>query len=402
MLKAGEIMFYVGIDIAKHNHEASVIDADGKLLCQSISFTNTQKGCEKLISLLERFSITNADCVIGMEATGHYWLSVYSYLLEAEYELKVINPIQSDSFRKMYIRQTKNDSKDSFVIAQIMRFGQFSSSSLSSENIMALRQLSRYRLFLVDDCSDWKRKVICLLDQVFPEYNQFFSDTFGVTSKELLLKYPTPEDMLSISTTKLTNLINKCSRGRYGRAKAEQIKETAKNSFGVKFATDAFSFQIKQMMEQIFFIEKQLAELEKEISKLLHDANRVITSIPGIGEVLGAIIIGEIGDISRFDSAPKLVAFAGLDVSVKQSGEFLGTQNKISKRGSPYLRRAIWTAANCAAFCDPVLSEYYQSLRARGKHHLTAVGAVARKLCNIIFAVLRDDKPYVPMPTIKS
>lgn len=402
MLKAGEIMFYVGIDIAKHNHEASVIDADGKLLCQSISFTNTQKGCEKLISLLERFSITNADCVIGMEATGHYWLPVYSYLLEVEYELKVINPIQSDSFRKMYIRQTKNDSKDSFVIAQIMRFGQFSSSSLSSENIMALRQLSRYRLFLVDDCSDWKRKVICLLDQVFPEYNQFFSDTFGVTSKELLLKYPTPEDMLSISTTKLTNLINKCSRGRYGRAKAEQIKETAKNSFGVKFATDAFSFQIKQMMEQIFFIEKQLAELEKEISKLLHDANRVITSIPGIGEVLGAIIIGEIGDISRFDSAPKLVAFAGLDVSVKQSGEFLGTQNKISKRGSPYLRRAIWTAANCAAFCDPVLSEYYQSLRARGKHHLTAVGAVARKLCNIIFAVLRDDKPYVPMPTIKS
>lgn len=402
MLKAGEIMFYVGIDIAKHNHEASVIDADGKLLCQSISFTNTQKGCEKLISLLEHFSITNADCVIGMEATGHYWLSVYSYLLEAEYELKVINPIQSDSFRKMYIRQTKNDSKDSFVIAQIMRFGQFSSSSLSSENIMALRQLSRYRLFLVDDCSDWKRKVICLLDQVFPEYNQFFSDTFGVTSKELLLKYPTPEDMLSISTTKLTNLINKCSRGRHGRAKAEQIKETAKNSFGVKFATDAFSFQIKQMMEQIFFIEKQLAELEKEISKLLHDANQVITSIPGIGEVLGAIIIGEIGDISRFDSAPKLVAFAGLDVSVKQSGEFLGTQNKISKRGSPYLRRAIWTAANCAAFCDPVLSEYYQSLRARGKHHLTAVGAVARKLCNIIFAVLRDDKPYVPMPTIKS
>lgn len=390
-------MFYVGIDIAKHNHEASIIDANGNLLCKSISFTNSQNGCEKLIAMIKRFSAAQKNIIIGMEATGHYWLSVYSYLLELNYTLKVINPIQSDSFRKMYIRQTKNDSKDSFVIAQIMRFGQFSSTSLSAENIMALRQLSRYRLFLVDDCSDWKRKVICLLDQVFPEYNQFFSDTFGVTSKEILSKFPTPEDMLSISTTKLSNLINKYSHGRYGRTKAEQLKQTAKNSFGIKFAVDAFSFQIKQMIEQISFIENQLNELEKEISKLLHETNQVITSIPGIGTILGAIIVGEIGDICRFNSAPKLVAFAGLDVSVKQSGGFLGTENKISKRGSPYLRRAIWTAANRAAFCDPVLSNYYQSLKSRGKHHLTAVGAVARKMCNIIFAVLRDNKPYVPI-----
>ena len=396
--KAGDFMFYIGIDIAKHNHEASIIDSTGSLLCESISFSNSQKGCEKLIALLERFSVCIDNCIIGMEATGHYWLSVYSYLIELGFDLKVINPIQSDAFRKMYIRQTKNDSKDSFVIAQIMRFGQFSSSSLSDENVMALRQLSRYRLFLVDDCSDFKRKVICLLDQVFPEYSKLFSDTFGVTSKELLLKYPTPDEMLSVSTTKLSNFISKCSHGRHGRLKAEEIQNTAKNSFGVKFATNAFSFQIKQMIEQIKFIENQLKELEKEITELLWQTNQVITTIPGIGNVLGAIIIGEIGDISRFNAAPKLVAYAGLDVRVSQSGQFVGTQMKISKKGSPYLRRAIWMAATVAAFSDPVLSEYYQSLRARGKHHLTAVGAVARKLCNIIFAVLRDNKPYKPMP----
>ncbi len=153
------------------------------------------------------------------------------------------------------------------------------------------------------------------------------------------------------------------------------------------------------MISQIIFIENQLDDLEKEISLLLHNTNQVITSITGIGDVLGAIIIGEIGDISRFDSASKLVAFAGLDVKVNQSGQFTGNQMKISKRGSPYLRRAIWTAANCAAFYDPVLSNYYQSLRARGKHHLTAVGAVARKMCNIIFAILRDNKIYVPILT---
>ena len=204
--------------------------------------------------------------------------------------------------------------------------------------------------------------------------------------------------MLSVSATKLSNFISKCSRGRYGRSKAEEIQSAAKSSFGIKFASNAFSFQIKQMIEQIKFIENHLKELEKEITELLIQTNQVITTIPGIGNVLGGVIIGEIGDISRFESAPKLVAYAGLDVRVSQSGQFTGTQMKISKRGSSYLRRAIWMAATVAAFSDPVLSEYYQSLRARGKHHLTAIGAVSRKLCNIIFAVLRDDKPYEPMP----
>ena len=389
-------MFYVGIDIAKKNHEASIIDSNGKLLDKSISFSNSQAGSSKLISLLEKYNISTSNVVIGMEATGHYWLSLYSYLLDLEYTVYVINPIQSDAFRKMYIRQTKNDSKDSFVIAQIMRFGEFSTTSLANDDIMSLRQLSRYRLALVDECSDWKRKCIAILDQVFPEYSKLFSDTFGVTSKELLAKYPTPEDMLSGDTQTLTELLSKSSRGRFGALKAVEIKESAKNTFGISLARNAFAFQIKQIIAQIDFIEDQLDELEIEIATLLHQTNDVITSIIGIGDILGAIIISEIGDISRFESASQLVAYAGLDSSVKQSGDFIGTKTKISKRGSPYLRRAIWLAATVAAFKDPALSVYYQSLRLRGKHHLTAIGAVSRKMTNIIFAVLRDDKPYVP------
>lgn len=389
-------MFYVGIDIAKKNHEASIIDSNGKLLDKSISFPNSQAGSSKLISLLEKYNISTSNVVIGMEATGHYWLSLYSYLLDLEYTVYVINPIQSDAFRKMYIRQTKNDSKDSFVIAQIMRFGEFSTTSLANDDIMSLRQLSRYRLALVDECSDWKRKCIAILDQVFPEYSKLFSDTFGVTSKELLAKYPTPEDMLSVDTHTLTELLSKSSRGRFGALKAVEIKESAKNTFGISLARNAFAFQIKQIIAQIDFIEDQLDELEIEIATLLHQTNDVITSIIGIGDILGAIIISEIGDISRFESASQLVAYAGLDSSVKQSGDFIGTKTKISKRGSPYLRRAIWLAATVAAFKDPALSVYYQSLRLRGKHHLTAIGAVSRKMTNIIFAVLRDNKPYVP------
>lgn len=391
-------MYFCGIDIAKYKHEATVIDESGKALLDSISFSNTKEGCEKLLSLFERLNISKGELLIGMEATGHYWLSVHAFLLEQEYEVKVINPIQSEAFRKMYIRQTKNDSKDSFIIAQIMRFGQFSTTSLSEEVMVAMRQLSRYRLALVDACGDCKRRIIALLDQVFPEYASLFSDTFGVTSKEVLAQYPTPEDMLTVSTQKLTKLLEKASRGRFGKDKAEQLKAVAANSFGVSFAKDAFSFQIKQLIEQLAFLENQIEELEEQIALLLKQTGSYITTIPGIGETLGAIILSEIGDIHRFDAPNKLVAFAGLDVRVTQSGEFTGTRQKISKRGSPYLRRAIWLAASRAAFCDPILSEYYQSLRARGKHHLTAVGAVSRKLCNTIYAILKEDRPWQPIP----
>jgi transposase len=312
--------------------------------------------------------------------------------------LEFVKLFGNSAFRKMYIRKTKNDSKDSFVIAQIMRFGEYSATRLSEENIVALKQLSRYRLSIVDECGSCKRRVIALLDQVFPEYENLFSDTFGSTSKEVLLNCPMPEDMLRISSKKLADMLAKASKGRFKAEKAEQLKKIAAGSFGVSFAKDAFSFQIRQLIEQIIFLEKQLEELEKEIGLLLSQINAVITTIPGVGNALGAVIVAEIGDINRFDAPGKLVAFAGLDASVNQSGEFTGTRSRISKRGSPYLRRAIWLAASRAAFCDPILSKYYQSLKARGKHHLTAVSAVARKMCNIIFTILKEDRPYEALP----
>ncbi len=330
-------MFYCGIDIAKRNHEASVIDADGKPLLDSITIANTQEGCEKLFSLFECLSIDKDAVIIGMEATGHYWLSVYEHLTEQGYDVRVINPIQSDAFRKMYIRQTKNDSKDSFIIAQVMRFGQYSETTLSDENTVAMRQLTRFRMALVDNCGDCKRRIIAMLDQVFPEYADLFSDTFGTTSKELLLNYPTLDDMLAVSTRKLTSFLNKASHGRFGEEKAKEIRTAAAGSFGVGFAKNAFAFQIKQLVEQLIFLETQIQELDEQISHLLKQVNQVVTTIPGIGDTLGAIIVSEIGDINRFDAPNKLVAFAGLDVKVTQFGEFEGTQTRLALSSAGYL-----------------------------------------------------------------
>jgi transposase len=304
--------------------------------------------------------------------------------------------MQSDAVRNLFLRKTKNDSKDSFLIAETIRIGRFSSTALADEDVLSMRQLCRHRMDLVDYIADQKRKIIGVMDRVFPEYQHFFSDMFGKSSTELLSKAVTPEEILAIDTDELCALLRKASHGRFGEAKAHEIRNAAQTSFGITIGTATFSMQLRQLLEMIELLERQLADLEEKISKYLHAMNTCITSCPGVGDVLGAIILGEIGDIARFPEPKKLVAFVGVDPSVRQSGEFTGTQNRISKRGSPHLRRAIWLAATVAAFHDPVLAAFYQKKRAQGKHHSAAIGAVARKLTLIIYAVLRDNKPYVP------
>ena len=390
-------MLFVGIDIGKNNHVASMMDEYEKVVFKAFSFSNTTDGGNALFSKLSSYSSNPSDFEIGMEATGHYWLSIYSFLFEKGFLLHVINPIQTDGWRKgTEIRKRKNDIIDSVLIADLIRYGQFVQTRLADEDLFSLRTLTRFRTYLVESISDLKRKVVCVLDQIFPEYQSIFSDIFGKTSKEILLQFSSPVDFETISSQSLAELLAQLSRQKVGAAKAEQLKAAASSSFGITFAKNSFTFQLKALIEQISFIENQVKETESEISNIMRKLDSPITTITGIGNVTGAAIISEIGDISKFDNPRKLVAFAGLDATVTQSGQFEATHNVMSKRGSPYLQKAIFQAALIASFHDPVLSVYYQKKKAEGKHHLTCVGAVARKMCNIIYAVLKNNQPYVP------
>lgn len=389
-------MLYLGIDIGKRNHVASLMDEKAKILFKAFSFGNTTDGAN---SLLEKLSVhTNKSNVeIGMEATGHYWLSIYSFLIEKGFTVHVVNPIQTDGWRKgTEIRKRKTDIIDSVLIADLIRYGNFDETSLSDEELLSLRNLSRFRHYLVSSIGDLKRKVICVLDQVFPEYQSAFSNIFGKTSKELLSHFQTAKDFENISSKQLENVLEKVAFKSFAKNKITQISELAANSFGLKFCRDSFSLQLKLLIEQIRFIEAQVSDVEAEIKTLLQKIDSPITTIPGIGDINGAVILGEIGDISRFSNASKLAAYAGIDASVSQSGDFQSSNNRMSKRGSPYLRNALFQAALAAAFHDPVFSAFYQKKRSEGKHHLTAIGAVARKLCNTIFAVLKNNIPYIP------
>lgn len=388
-------MLYLGIDIGKNNHVASLIDEKSKTLFKAFSFSNTIDGANSLIEKLSCYADNINSIEIGMEATGHYWLSVYSFLLGKGYTIHVVNPIQTDGWRKgTEIRKRKTDIIDSILIADLIRYGDFVETSLSDEDTMSLRNLSRFRNYLVSSISDLKRKVICVLDQIFPEYQSVFSDIFGATSKELLSHFQTADDFENINAEKLEKVLENISLKNFAKNKISVISELAANSFGLKFCRDSFSLQLKLLIEQIKFIEAQVSDVEKEINIILERINSPITTIPGIAAITAAIILGEIGDIKRFSNASKLAAYAGIDASVSQSGEYQSTNNKMSKRGSPYLRKALFQAALVAAFNDPVFSAFYQKKRAEGKHHLTAIGAVARKMCNIVFTVLKNNTTY--------
>ena len=273
-------MFYLGIDVGKKHHVASMLgEGIKKPLFKGFSFANTTEGAE---SLAARISEITHD---------------------AGYTIHVINPIQTDGWRKgIEIRKRKTDDIDSALIADLIRYGDFSETRLADEAVQSLRTLSRFRTYLVDSISDLKRKVICVLDQVFPEYESLFSDVFGATSKELLLQYSSPAELENLSVETLTTFLETASRKKCGEAKAEQIIKTAKRSFGVTHCRDTFSFQLRALLEQMRFIEKQVSDTEAEISAIMEELNSPITTIPGIGPVLGAVILGEIGDIRRFES----------------------------------------------------------------------------------------------------
>lgn len=390
-------MFIIGIDIAKRSHEAVIITEDGQIVHKAFNFRNNCTGYNLLLEQVRKLTNMKSQIVFAMESTAHYWLALYARLLKDGYTVIVLNPIQSHSLRELYIRKTKTDAKDSLIIADLVRFGRCQASNVPQDKILALRELCRSRAYLIDTAADLKRKLIALLDRIFPEYETLFDPIFGKASVAVLRKYPTPQKLKNAHLEKLTEILWESSGGHFGEWKARQLKEAAYSSFGIEDSCGVYSALLGMFLEQILSLTEQADLIEKQIASLLKESDSQLTSIPGVGTVLAATILSEIGDISRFSSANKLLAFAGLDPSVKQSGEFKSNQNRMSKRGSPYLRRAIWLASTVAVQCDPMFRAYYEKKLSEGLHYMNVIGHVSRKMTAVIFAVLRDGRPYQPV-----
>ena len=390
-------MIYAGVDIAKVDHVIGAVDETGAEAARPMKFKNSEAGFERCIAWLESVAESEDDVFVGMEATGHYWKACFAYLMAAGYRVCVVNPMQVHAMRKLKgMSGVKNDRIYSWLIAETLRQGDYDETRPATDEAQALKQLTRYHQGLKQELAAVKTQAICVLDASFPEYAALFSDMFGAASLKVLAECPTPSEVARKRASSIAKLLSKGSRGRLGDAKAAEVKAAAKSSVGIRLGEEAASFQIRTMVSQVEFLNATIAKVEKEVASLLGKVEPDITTIPGVSTTTGAQIVAEIGDVKRFRNAASIVKYAGLNSGVDESGKYSAEGVPITKHGSPYLRRSLWLAANRAGQYDPRLKEYYDKLRRKGKPHRVAVTAVARKLCHVVYAVMRDGKPYDP------
>jgi len=385
-------MLYCGIDIAKFKHVVSLMDEKGEILKAAFTLTNNRAGFDQLHKELQALG---GGVTVGLEATGHYWLALYDDLTHNHYPVIVLNPLQVAAYRKSGIRKVKSDATDAFWIADYIRIANLPPSEQNLPVFLQLRELSRFRFRLTEQVGNLKRKLLTILDRVFPEYEHLFSSVFLQASRTVLQEAVSAQEFADFDLQELTSLLTEASHGRFGQEKAEKLQQQARQSVGVGFLTDAVHLEMRCLLAQLELLDAQRADIDQAIAGLMQQIPQHITSIPGIGPVTGAAILAEIGDIQRFETADKLVAYAGIDASVYQTGQFEASEAHMSKRGSPYLRHALWCAATAALLHDPTLKTFYQKKRAEGKHHGTALGAVCHKLLARIFVVLKEQRAYV-------
>jgi transposase len=385
-------MYCLGIDIAKRKHTAMILDEQGQVIRRAFSLTNDGLGFGQLMAEIRALP---EAVIIGLEATGHYWLALYDHLTRQDYTVLVLNPLQIAAYRRTGIRKCKTDRHDAYWIADFVRIGGGQPCQVPQQILLQIRELARFRFRLVQQIGDSKRKVISILDRVFPEYETLFSNIFIRTSRRLLQEAVMAEEFAAFPLDELRSLLSSTSRGRFGLTKAQQIIDTAAQSVGVSFLADAARLELRCLLNQIEFVETQIADVDTALETLLQQTEQHLTTIPGIGSTSAAALLGEIGQVERFPSLEKLVAYAGIDPTVYQTGQFEAQEAHMSKRGSPYLRHALWLAASGARQHDPQLKAYYERRRTEGKAHGAIMGAICRKLLARVYTVLREKRPYV-------
>ena len=392
LLKGGVFMFLVGIDIAKNTHYASVLSTeDGVLIHEPFPFSNDMNGFKKLISKIEH--LDKNEMLIGLESTAHYGENLISFLFSLGFQIAMINPIQTANLRKSNIRKTKNDKVDTFLIIKALSLGCFSLITSRDIDFLKLKGLYRSRRNLVTMRSRAKIQLASYVDQLFPELNTFFKGNLHLNvSYHLLSLYSSPNEIKSLHLTKLTNILKTYSHGRYTQSDAIRLRELVSNSVGID--NPSLSLQIKHCIAQINLFNEQIDEVEVLCKNIVDNLNTTILSIPGMSYNQASVILGCINDINRFEYSSKLLAYAGLDPSVIQSGSFNARSTRMSKRGSGMLRYSLVYSAHNVVKNNKTFKDYYDLKRSQGKSHYCALGHAAHKLVRIIFKMLKENVSF--------
>jgi len=386
---------FCGIDVGKDHHVAAVVHPEGHFLVRSQSFPHSRPGFTRLLDTLRRLG-RPSDILVGLEATGPYWYSLHEFLTAHGYALVVLNPIQTAREGKKAIRKCKTDKRDARSIAVLIKNGTRPPTLIPDDLAMTCRQLSRTRYALTQKITRVKLQLWARLHPVWPEYEPIFADPFGATGRALLGRYPTPADLRQADPAELTALIRSASRGKYGPNRLETIRRAAEASIGVTKGLEGFRTTIRSGLDELAVLRNLRDALDEQIRPYVDRLPTYLLTLPGISPPRAVSLYGELHPVTNFKTPERVVAFAGFDTTVFQTGNYLAPHRAISKRGSPYLRRTLWLMAARAVQSEGDLRTFYLRKRKQGLHHLAAVTATALRLCHVIWRILTDERDYRP------
>ena len=387
-------MIVVGIDVAKDKHDCFVMNSEGEVLFNAFVIQNNREGFDSLYEKICSVADDFTKVKVGLEATGHYSYNILGYLLDKELPTYVINPLHTNLYRKsLSLRKTKTDKVDAHTIAAMLlsdvNLKSYSNTLYHNEE---LKSLTRYRFDKVKERAKLKTSIARLVNILFPELEKMVPTLHMASVYELLSQYPSTKQIANVHLTKLTNLLSTASKGRYGKDKAEEIRNAAKNSIGSDMP--AKSLELKHTIKLIRELDSEIEEIESHIKAIMDKLNSPILSIPGISYRMGAMIIAEIGDFDNFSSPDKILAYAGLSPSTYQSGQLTSSYSHMEKRGSRYLRYALFNATKYVCNWDDTFSEYLAKKRSEGKHYNVAISHACKKLVRVIYHLEATGEDY--------
>ncbi len=387
-------MIYVGIDVAKDKHDCFITNSDGEVLFKSFTISNNREGFNELYQKIESVSDDLTKVKVGLEATGHYSYNLLGFLLDKGCPTFVINPLHTNLYRKsLSLRKTKTDKVDAHTIASmIMSDVNLKSYSDTSYHNEELKSLTRYRFDKVKERAQLKQSISRLVTILFPELEKLVPTLHLASVYALLSEFPSAGAIAAAHLTRLTNLLSEASKGRYGKDTAITLREAARASIGSHMP--AKSLELKHTIKLIRELDNEIDEIEAEIKTIMDEIHSPILSIPGINYRMGAMIIAEIGDFSRFNSPDKILAYAGMSPSTYQSGQLDNCYSHMEKRGSRYLRYALYNATKYVCHWDESFGAYLAKKRAEGKHYNVALSHATKKLVRLIYQLEKSGQQY--------
>ena len=388
-------MIFVGIDVAKDKHDCFITNTDGEVLFKSFTITNNLDGFDELYQKIESVMEDVSKVKVGLEATGHYSYNLLGYLLDKGLPTYVINPLHTNLYRKsLSLRQTKTDKVDARTIASMLmsdvNLKSYSDTSYHNEE---LKSLTRYRFDKVKERAQLKQSISRLVCILFPELEKLVPTLHQNSVYELLYEFPGAKHVANAHLTRLSNLVETASKGHYTKDTAITFREVARTSIGSNMPVK--SLELKHTIKLIRELDAEIEEIENEIKIIMDEINSPILSIPGISYRMGAMIIAEIGDFSKFDSPDKILAFAGMSPSTYQSGQLDNCYARMEKRGSRYLRYALYNATAYVCLWDPTFKAYLAKKRSEGKHYYVALSHATKKLIRVIYQLESSGQQYI-------